>query len=138
RAIDNENVRPAIIVVVENCGASSGGLDDVFLCLNATEDNFHGKTSLCSDVLKISRLPDRFLISTIDRGLCPRSSWKYRPQYGRNYGQETGSREIGRAKSHRTDLRILPKPWDIALHSPLGFRDSSIESSDRSGRPICI
>jgi hypothetical protein len=46
RAIHNENIRPAIIVVVKDGNAGSRRFNDVFLCIFAAENDRCGEPSL--------------------------------------------------------------------------------------------
>ena len=49
-AIDQKNVGPAIIVVIEDGDAGAGGLDDVFLGVDAAEDFLHGEAGFFGDI----------------------------------------------------------------------------------------
>src|SRR6185437_10984496 len=51
-AVDDEDVGPAIVVVVEDGDAGAGGLDDVLLGLQAAEDVLHGQSRLFGEVGK--------------------------------------------------------------------------------------
>ena len=52
-AVHQENVGPAIVVVVENRDAGAGGLDDVFLGVLAAEDLGHGQAGFFRDVNEV-------------------------------------------------------------------------------------
>ncbi len=52
-AVDDEDVRPAVVVVVEDCDARAGGLDNVFLCLLVAGDDLESKAGFLRDVLKV-------------------------------------------------------------------------------------
>ncbi len=49
-SIHQKNVGPTVVVVIENCDAGSGGLDDVFLCLPPAEDIGQGQARLFRDI----------------------------------------------------------------------------------------
>ena len=53
RAVDDENVRPAIVVVVEDGNPGSGRLNDVFLRVLAAEDNGRSQAGFLGDVDEI-------------------------------------------------------------------------------------
>ena len=53
RSIHQENVGPAIVVVVEDGDAGAGGLDDVFLGLDTAKDFLHGEAGLFADIGEI-------------------------------------------------------------------------------------
>ena len=42
RTVHDENVGPAVVVVVEDCDASASGLDDVFFCIHPAKSVFCG------------------------------------------------------------------------------------------------
>ena len=50
RAVDDKDVGPSVIVVVEDGDAGAGGLDDVFLCIHAAEDVLRGEAGFFGDV----------------------------------------------------------------------------------------
>ena len=52
-AIDDEDIGPAIVVVIEDGDAGTGGLNNVFLCTDAAENGVHRKASLLSDVNEV-------------------------------------------------------------------------------------
>ena len=52
-AVDDEDVGPAVIVVVENRDAGAGGFDDVFFGGYATEGVGHGEAGLFCDVREV-------------------------------------------------------------------------------------
>src|SRR4051812_12531807 len=52
-AVHDENIWPAVIVIVENGNAGAGGLDDVLLGANATEDVHHGEPGFFGNVFEI-------------------------------------------------------------------------------------
>ena len=52
-AIHNENVGPAVVVVIKNCDPGTGSLDNVLLRIHAAEDIGHRETSFFGNVLKI-------------------------------------------------------------------------------------
>ena len=49
-SIDQKNVEPAVIVVIEDGHAGAGGLDDVLLGVGATEDILHGEARFFGDI----------------------------------------------------------------------------------------
>src|SRR5580692_4430764 len=49
-AVNDEDVRPAVVVVVEDGDAGSGGFDDVFLGVHAAENDRIGKAGFFGDV----------------------------------------------------------------------------------------
>jgi len=52
-SIHDEDVWPAVVVVVENSYAGAGGLDDVFLRLFIAGDNLELQAGFFGDVLKV-------------------------------------------------------------------------------------
>src|SRR5712664_1923829 len=51
--IDDENVRPAIVVVVENRNARPGRFDDVLLCVLPAENIHHGESGFLRGVSEV-------------------------------------------------------------------------------------
>src|SRR5580704_2414120 len=49
-AIDDENVGPAVVVVVENGDPGSRGFNDVFFCVHAAENHRIGETCFFGDI----------------------------------------------------------------------------------------
>ena len=47
RSIHHENIRPAVIVVVKNCHAGSGRLDDKFLRIHSAERIWRAEPRFC-------------------------------------------------------------------------------------------
>ena len=41
-AVHDENIRPAVVVVVEDGNSGTGGLDDVLFGIDSAKDNFRG------------------------------------------------------------------------------------------------
>jgi hypothetical protein len=50
RAIHQKDVRPAVVVIVENCDAGSGGFDDVFFAVDAAESVLRGEAGFLGQV----------------------------------------------------------------------------------------
>ena len=50
RSVHQENVRPAIVIVVKDCHPGSGGLEDVLLCLPASEHVHHRDPGILCDI----------------------------------------------------------------------------------------
>src|SRR5260370_1306261 len=53
RAVHDKNVRPAIVVIIENGNASPGGFSDVFFCVLPAEDIHHGETGFFGFVVEV-------------------------------------------------------------------------------------
>jgi len=53
-AVDDENIRPAIVVVVEDSDAGAGGFDDVLFTVDAAENHGIGEAGLLGDVGEMS------------------------------------------------------------------------------------
>src|SRR5206468_9325568 len=51
--VHDENIWPAVIVVIENCNPGAGRLDNVLLGIYAAEDGGHGESSFFGYVLEI-------------------------------------------------------------------------------------
>src|SRR5580692_9363885 len=49
-AIDDENVGPAVIVIIKNRDTGAGGFDDVLFCVFAAEDYWGGEAGFSRDV----------------------------------------------------------------------------------------
>ena len=60
RTIYDEDVRPPVIVIVENGNTSSGRLDNVFFGINPAEDSWRGKTCFSRDINKLDDRGERF------------------------------------------------------------------------------
>ena len=54
RSVDDENVRPSVIVVIENRDARAGGFDNVFLCVPTAKDDRRGEARLLGYVCEVS------------------------------------------------------------------------------------
>ena len=54
--IHDENIRPAIVVVIEDRDSRSRRLNDEFLGIHASKNNFHRETSLFGDVHEVCKL----------------------------------------------------------------------------------
>src|SRR5437667_4780896 len=54
-AVDDENVRPPVVVEIKNCYARSSCFNDVLLCIYPAEDVHHGETGLVGDVLEVRK-----------------------------------------------------------------------------------
>jgi len=81
-AVDDENVRPAIVVVVENGDARSGGFNDVFLGVHAAEDHRVGEACFFRDV---GEMCERFE-SAFGELACGEENGKRREQNKRDPG----------------------------------------------------
>ena len=53
RSVHDENVRPPIVVVIENRNSSAGGFDDVLFCRFSTENDGRSESGLCGNVRKV-------------------------------------------------------------------------------------
>jgi hypothetical protein len=49
-SIDQKNVGPAVVIVIEDRDAGAGSLDDVFLCFDAAEDVLHGESGFLGNI----------------------------------------------------------------------------------------
>src|SRR5262249_25508792 len=54
-AVDDKDVGPTIVVVVENRNPRAGGLDDVVLCVDPAENVCHRQAGFSGDILKICK-----------------------------------------------------------------------------------
>ena len=52
-AIDDENIRPAVVVIIENCDPGAGGLDDLLLGVHTAEHIHHREAGFGRNVLKV-------------------------------------------------------------------------------------
>src|SRR6202050_3528423 len=69
RPVDDENVGPAVVVVVKGCHTGAGGLDDVFFCVHAAEGVGHGEAGVLGDVGEIGERLRSCVLRIVD-------SWK--------------------------------------------------------------
>ena len=76
RAIHQKNVGPAVVVVVEDRDAGSGGFDDVFLGVDAAENVLRGQAGFFGDV---GEGRDRRCWLRLLCGQCPARSKKQPP-----------------------------------------------------------
>ena len=53
-SIHDEDVGPAVIVVIKNCDAGAGSFDDVFLAFFIAGDDFEFQARFLGNVLKVS------------------------------------------------------------------------------------
>ena len=96
-AVDDENVGPAVVVVVEDGDTRSGGFDDVFLGVHAAEDYGIGKACLFRDV---GEMGERFG-SVFGELACAEENQKRREQNKRDPRRlETEERTMSRTGNH--------------------------------------
>ena len=53
RAVHDENIGPAVVVIIENGNTRAGGFDDVLFCLFPAENNGCRESHLCCDIRKV-------------------------------------------------------------------------------------
>ena len=95
--VDNENVRPAVVVVIEDGDARSGGFDDVFLAVHAAENYGIGKARFFCDV---GEMGEGFGC-TFGELACAEENGKRREHNKRDpEGFETGERTMSRTGNH--------------------------------------
>ena len=96
-AVDNEDVRPAIVVVIEDGDAGSGGLDDVFLGVDAAKNFDDVEACFFGD---IGEMRERFGISFGEQGGAEekRNGQKQREKSPRAFEREW--RTMGQTGNH--------------------------------------
>jgi len=92
-AVDNENIRPAVVVVIENGNAGASGLDDVLLGVHTAEHVHHVEPGLLRDIFEI-RQPEL---------LCSRGGQEHETaENGGNHRAGAKFAEMMTKKSHPT------------------------------------
>src|ERR1700724_2595894 len=67
RAVDDENVRPPVVVIVENRNAGTSRLNNVFFGRNAPKRIGHGQASSFRDVREVGKRFRGGILRTINR-----------------------------------------------------------------------
>jgi len=96
-AIDDENIRPAVVVVIEDGDARSGGFNDVFLGVRAAENDLVGESGFGGDVGEMSERFGSALRAL--RGAKEKGNRKEQCKKSPG-GFETEPRTIGRTGNH--------------------------------------
>ena len=52
-AVENENVEPAVVIVIEECNAAAGGFEDIVGAVSAAEDDGMGEAGLRGDISEL-------------------------------------------------------------------------------------
>src|SRR5256885_12095683 len=65
--VDEENVRPAVVVVIEYRDTGAGGFNNVFLGVHSPEHVRHRESSLLGDIRKVSEFGCR---RSVFLGVC--------------------------------------------------------------------
>src|SRR6267154_4770912 len=129
-AVHKKNVGPAVVIVIKNRHAASGGFNDVLLSIDASINVFHAESSLRSHVNEPGRT--RVSITRIDRLIRRYRSLLYRG--GRLFDLCGGHRD-GKAdqeshtaanRSPTAHPRIVPLLRRMQLsHTPALMRSST-------------
>src|SRR5258705_3172502 len=97
RAVDNKNIRPAIVVVIKNGYAGARSLDDVFLGGLAAKNIHHRKTGFLCHVREVRQ---RFSwLRSLKPGTIHRDKQRKRQEGGEACSQDQGNRAPMRRNS---------------------------------------
>jgi hypothetical protein len=100
RAVDDEDVGPAVVVVVEDRDAGAGGFDDVFFGGDTAEGVGHGEAGLFRDVREVSGRLGRDVLRLTGREA--NRQWK---KCGDHYAERDRNRKPGaiHGENHRVN-----------------------------------